>query len=93
MALHMDKPALTKYFALMGALFGDMSITTTGVHGAGDFCVWECAFEFTVLQDHPGVPYAKGQRGKLFSASVMHWKEGKVVRESDYAVWGTQKGH
>ncbi|KAH8880578.1 hypothetical protein GQ53DRAFT_890839 [Thozetella sp. PMI_491] len=94
MALHMDKKALTAYFQQLGSLFGSMDIKTTGVNGVGDFCVWECVFEFTVLEDNAGIPYEKGERGKLFSASVIHWNsDGKIVKESDYAVWGNQKGH
>jgi hypothetical protein len=42
MALHMDKKGLIEYFKFMGAVFGDMDIQTQAVHGAIDFCVWEC---------------------------------------------------
>lgn len=42
MALHMDKKGLIDYFKFMGAAFGDMDIQTQAVHGAIDFCVWEC---------------------------------------------------
>ena len=93
MALHMDKNALVSYFQLMGTLFGNMDIRTTAVHGALDFCVWECVFEFTVLKDAPGVPYKIGQRGKIFNASVIQWADGKIIKESDYAIWGNQTSH
>lgn len=43
MALHMDKAALADYFGLMGVVFNDIDVRTKAVHGAGDFCVWECA--------------------------------------------------
>lgn len=93
MALHMDKKALVSYFQLMGSLFGDMDIRTTAVHGVLDFCVWECVFEFTVLKNDPGVPYNVGERGTIFNSSVIEWSGGKIVKESDYAVWGNQPGH
>lgn len=88
MALHMDKKALTDAFKQMATLFGDMKLETTSVRGAVDFCVWECIFEFTLKEDMPGVPYQKGERCKLFSASTIEWNaEGKIVKERDYAVW------
>ena len=93
MALHMDKKALISYFQFMGSLFGDMDIRTTSIRGAVDFCVWECVFEFTVLKSDPGVPYKVGEKGKILNASVIEWANGKIVKESDYAVWGNQPGH
>ncbi|KAI0477479.1 hypothetical protein GGR56DRAFT_673852 [Xylariaceae sp. FL0804] len=88
MAMHMDKTALKELFQLLGTTFGDMKVETTGVHGAGDFCVWECTFEFTLLQDMPGVPYKKGERARLFNASTIHWnKDGKIYQASEYAIW------
>ncbi|KAI1343143.1 hypothetical protein F5Y15DRAFT_278468 [Xylariaceae sp. FL0016] len=93
MAMNMDKKGLIEYFKFMGAAFGDMNIVITGVHGAYDFCVWECTFEFTVLQDIHAIPYKKGERGKLFNASTIHWnKDGKIYKESDYAIWANAPG-
>ncbi|KAI0011815.1 hypothetical protein F4779DRAFT_615218 [Xylariaceae sp. FL0662B] len=93
MALHMDKKRLIEYFKFMGAVFGDIKLETKGVYGAHDFCVWECMFEFTVLQDVPAIPYKKGERGKLFCSSMIHWnKDGKIYKESDYAVWANSSG-
>ncbi|KAH8896879.1 hypothetical protein GQ53DRAFT_743399 [Thozetella sp. PMI_491] len=88
MALHMDKQTLIPHFQKIATTFGEMEIKTTGIYGALDFCIWEFIFEFTILVDEPVIPYKKGERGKMFSASVIEWKDGKIVKERDYAVWG-----
>lgn len=88
MLSHMDKPTLREFFADFSEVCGDLKINTISVHGAHDFCVWEVQTEFIVQVESPGIPFEKGKRAILYSASLIWWNmEGKIVKEVDYAVW------